>query len=380
MNVYLKMAVRNLKNNRLRSSLAVLGITIGIFMITIFGIIGEGINGTISNMASSMDNIIIVSSLDDGGFTKKDIEIIHKLSDKSIPIYSTESIIYLKNGTRIYTAISGIKKEDFLMLEKLEKSNKNNKNNNNNEMQMPKLTDTSIIFNNITARRYGLKKGDMVYINNISFRISGTNYPTAIPYTDAILSKKTYARFYGNKNCSNIIVVVNDKSKINSTIFKIKKAMNKKGNKISIMTMKEISKFMNSIMNTITCFLSSIGAISLIISGMGIANIMIMGTIERTKEIGIMKSIGAFKRDIMILFLYESLILGIVGSLIGIILSLIVGEIALSKYGGMTLAFKCSIYILIKSLFIGIGVSVMSALYPAYKASKLDPIKALRSE
>jgi len=374
MNIYLKMAMRNLKNSRLRSTLAVLGITIGIFMVTIFGIIGVGIDENVSNTASSMDNIIIVSSLDEQGFTKKDIEIINKLTDKSIPIYSTDNIICLKNGTKIFVRISGIKKEDMLMLEKLENTNKNDKNN-----EMPKLTDTSIIFNNITAKIYGLKKGDMVYINNISLRIAGTSHLTAIPYTDAVLSKKTYTRFYGGGNCSNIIVIVKDKYKINNTIFKLKKTVNKKDNKISIMTMKDVSKVMSSIMNTITGFLSSIGAVSLIISGVGIANITIMGTIERTKEIGIMKSIGAFKRDIMILFLYESLILGAVGSLIGIILSLIIGQVALSQYS-MSLPLESLIYILIKSVLIGVGVSVMSALYPAYKASKLDPIKALRNE
>jgi putative ABC transport system permease protein len=81
----------------------------------------------------------------------------------------------------------------------------------------------------------------------------------------------------------------------------------------------------------------------------------------------------------MILFLYESLILGAVGSLIGIILSLIIGQVALSQYS-MSLPLESLIYILIKSVLIGVGVSVMSALYPAYKASKLDPIEALKNE
>ncbi|AEH06700.1 ABC transporter permease [Methanothermococcus okinawensis] len=373
MKIYLKMAVRNLKSNRLRTTLAVLGVIIGIFMVTIFGIIGTSVNKNVSN-ENFANNILILSSLDNQGFTKKDIEIINKLSDKSIPIYSTDNIICLRNGTKLYIKISGIKKGDMYILEKSE----NIKNDKSNEI--PKLTDTSIIFNNITAKRYGLKKGDMVYINNISFRIAGICHLT-IPYSDAILSQKTYNRFYGRSNCSNIVVIVNDKHKINNTIFKLKKAMDKNNNKISIITMKDLFKVMSSTLNTITNFLSSIGAISLIISGMGIANITIMGTIERTKEIGIMKSIGASKMDIIVLFLYESAILGAVGSLIGIILSLIVGQIVLYYYGnGMILPMIDLIYILIKSVIIGISISIISALYPAYKASKLNPIEALKYE
>lgn len=106
---------------------------------------------------------------------------------------------------------------------------------------------------------------------------------------------------------------------------------------------------------------------------------MLMSTIERTKEIGVMKSIGASKRDIITLFLYEALILGVVGSVIGAILSLGVGYLVVHYLLSSSITMESLIYVFLGILF-GVGTSIIASLYPAYKAANLDPINALKNE
>ncbi len=105
---------------------------------------------------------------------------------------------------------------------------------------------------------------------------------------------------------------------------------------------------------------------------------MLMSTIERTKEIGVMKSIGASKRDIITLFLYEALILGVVGSVIGAILSLGVGYLVVHYLLSSSITMESLIYVFL-GIF-GVGTSIIASLYPAYKAANLDPINALKNE
>ncbi len=121
----------------------------------------------------------------------------------------------------------------------------------------------------------------------------------------------------------------------------------------------------------------AVAAIALLAAGIGIMNIMLVSVTERTKEIGIRKSVGATKNDIMIQFLFEAIILCIVGGLIGIVTGIVTGNLVASLIGG---SFTIPILWISIGIMLCVIVGIIFGTYPAYKAANLDPIEALRYE
>lgn len=133
----------------------------------------------------------------------------------------------------------------------------------------------------------------------------------------------------------------------------------------------------DKILSTLNIFVTFVAGISLFVGGIGVMNIMLVSVIERTKEIGIRKAIGATNRDILILFLIESLILTVFGGIIGMIFGLILGNII-----GFIIGIKplFSLFYIIISILVSMSIGIVFGVVPAKKASKLNPIEALRSE
>jgi len=128
---------------------------------------------------------------------------------------------------------------------------------------------------------------------------------------------------------------------------------------------------------TMSALLTAIAAITLLVSGIGIMNVMFVTVAERTKEIGIAKAIGGRQSDILLQFLFESVILSVVGGLIGII----IGQLAIPIISHFNLiAISSSIEGPVLGFSFALIVGVFFGLYPAYKASRLDPVDALRGE
>lgn len=193
-------------------------------------------------------------------------------------------------------------------------------------------------------------------------------------------------KFFGTDQADMIIVKL--KNSDNATITNVSKAITDYfGNQVSVISSTAVLSLLTTVFSTITLFLGGVAAISLLVAGIGIMNIMIVSLIERTREIGILKALGMKSRTVLLIFLTESIIIGLIGAIIGII-------------SGYTLAYVVSLFlgrggiigsalvitpvltpeVILGALGFGIGISVIFALYPAWRASKLKPVEALRYE
>jgi putative ABC transport system permease protein len=149
----------------------------------------------------------------------------------------------------------------------------------------------------------------------------------------------------------------------------------------TIIDMQEILSSMREVLGIMQVFLGSVGAISLLVGGIGIMNIMLVSVTERTREIGIRKAVGAKRRDILRQFLVESAMLSLTGGIIGLTIAAL-GTWAVSgiKLGPYAVKAPMSADIVIIAISVAIFVGLASGIYPAYRAGRLDPIESLRHE
>jgi len=145
----------------------------------------------------------------------------------------------------------------------------------------------------------------------------------------------------------------------------------------SIRSAQEMIDSISSVTGTLSAMLSGIAAISLVVGGIGIMNIMLVTVTERTREIGLLKAIGAKQKDILWQFLIEAVVVTLMGGLIGLLLGIIITFIA-TKF--LSIPFVVSIASILLAIGVSTAVGIVFGYYPAKKAAKLQPIDALRYE
>ena len=188
----------------------------------------------------------------------------------------------------------------------------------------------------------------------------------------------------GERLVSSINLTVSDEKQTSYVIDEITSLLRTRhrlganaNNDFQISSMQEISQTLQQTTQTMTLLLGAIAGIALLVGGIGVMNIMLVSVLERTREIGIRKALGARERDIWIQFLLEAAFLTFAGGIIGVIVGCVVSYIV-SRMGLMTTLVTTDIVILAVSVSVGIGL--FFGFYPAWNASRLDPIQALRSE
>lgn len=191
-----------------------------------------------------------------------------------------------------------------------------------------------------------------------------------IPYTTAL-------RQFNYTNPQMIVIKVTDQNAVEQASNDVKKVLTRrlKADDFTVMQQKELLSTITQFLSVITVALGGIAAISLLVGGIGIMNIMLVSVTERTREIGLRKAVGATPRDILVQFLIEAVILSLFGGIIGISLGLL-GSLALNALVKTYVSFWS---VLLASGFSAL-IGIIFGVAPAYRASKLDPIEALRYE
>jgi putative ABC transport system permease protein len=236
-----------------------------------------------------------------------------------------------------------------------------------------------------------VKTGSKVIIQGQEFEVVGVlQKASSFQINGAILMPEEDMNdlFNLNDEYDFVVVQVNDKDEIETVAKQIEEKLRRDRNQepdeedFTIQTPIQAISTINTILTIINIIVVGMAAISLVVGGIGIANTMYTSVLERTREIGVMKAIGARNRDVQLLFIFEAGFLGlaggIVGALIGLGMAFGVSKIAEGAFGSNILAVTVSWPLLIGAVVFSLFIGIISGLLPSIQASRLRPVEALR--
>ena len=238
-----------------------------------------------------------------------------------------------------------------------------------------------------------MEVGDKIEIQGIDFKVKSNLKTLGNPPDDQIIYMPLddfRITFPDNQRIDQITVQVNEGEDINRVAEKVQKKLDdlrdvdEDNRDFRISTPEEILATIGTVLNIITGFLLGVAAISLLVGGIGITNTMYTSVLERRKEIGILKSVGAQNKDVLAIFTIEAGLLGLVGGFVGVIIGIIFSKgleyIAVNVLAASILQVSIPAYLIIGVLAFSFLIGCFSGLWPSWQATKVSPVEALRYE
>ena len=400
---YLKLGFKTLAANKVRTGLSMLGILIGVAAVIAMLAIGRGAQKAIEAQLSSLgSNLLILRqgavrvggvsqesgittrlSIEDAEYIKDQLDFIKYYSPNvngrgqvtfQNKNWSTQIIGCNINYATIHDTAPTIGR--FFT-----------------ESENQKRARIALIGMTVVREIFGKKNpiGEMIKINKVIFQVIGVLPEKGAngfrDQDDVVIIPVLTAmhRLLGKDYVDSIDLEISDPNKMDMAEDKIIDMMNirhrippaLRKNAFEIRNMADIQAAVQQSSDTMSVLLSAVAAISLIVGGIGIMNIMLVSVTERTREIGLRKAIGARRWDILAQFLAESVVVSAVGGFIGIILGWLI-TIGINYFSGWSTSISPSSIIL--SFFFSASIGIIFGIYPARKASLLHPIDALRHE
>jgi len=400
-----KLSFRNLQNRKLRSWLTMLGIFVGIAAVVALISLSQGLQAAIFEQFADLGTDKLVVQGKGSGFgppglgavgevTKDDVELIEKISGvEQVVGRMLEPTTVEFNDKEVYTFVisSPDKEEDRKLVEKAF----NVEYEQGRGLRDGDKYKVVIGYTNSLEDRNGFEKeivvGEKIDIEGKDFEVVGVLEKTGQFTTDgAFIVPEEVLRDLVDKEETYSVLAVQARPNVDldELALKIEKEMRKDRNQdegeedFTVQTPGQLLETASSILNIVTAVLIGIAAISLLVGGIGITNTMYTSVLQRTKEIGIMKSIGAKNIDIRNIFLIESGLLGFVGGAIGVFLGAsaakLVEVVASTQFGLDILKAHFPWYLIFGALAFSFLVGTISGVTPAKQAAKLSPVDALR--
>ena len=403
---HMKLAIKNLRHRLSRSLLTLLGIAIGIMAIISLMALGEGMQQAVTGQLSSLSDVIIVStgggsifsSFGGGGggstggeyFTQRDISYVQRIQGvKDVSTQLAGAGVAEYNGKSTIVSLTGM---DVNVM-RLQYATQNFEAGGflNEGDQNKILIGYGIAHNTFDS---DVAVGDRIKINGEKFFVSGIfgkqGFSGTSSDTTVLMSSRDFQKLTGQSNISLIylrVYNVNDAESIATSIQNQINANHGKKDFATATTMTSILKTVQTVIGILQLVLVAIASIALVVASIGIMNTMLTSVMERTREIGIMKAIGATNTDIMSIFIIEGMLVSGLGSVIGIILGVFGSQgltLVLNNFMRMGSSSSLTPIITVMSVVLAVMVSlivgVLSSLYPAWKAARMSPIEAVRYE
>ncbi|MCX8166350.1 MAG: ABC transporter permease [Candidatus Micrarchaeota archaeon] len=402
LNEKLKYIFRNLINRKIRTFLTALAIIFGVFTIVSIVAVSNGLRQEVKKQLDVLgprtvfilpvSNVNVLSGARNAQqivnpLTMKDLNSLKRLSELELVSYwlIQRADVSFK-GERITLSIYGSEPESLVHV---------NPNFLPEKGRIFSSSEKGVAFigSNVAENLFSnkIEINNKIYINGKPFVVVGILKPTGASSAGANVddiiviniddARDLFKGIMKDDELTTINVVIREDFDVDEVITKVedtlrlsrKIAKNEK-NDFSILSAKSIQKQVDEVLQSITLFLGSLGAISLVVGSIGIANTMFTTILERTKEIGILKALGSSNSEILSLFLLESIMIALIGGLIGYTLSFLVGLVIQN--------FNLPYLISINELFIAVAISVLvgtvSGLIPAYRASRLEAVVAIK--
>ena len=388
-----KMAVKAIAGNKMRSFLTILGVVIGVVAIVVLVSIGQGANSSVVESIEGMGTNLITANINARRMNPIDLDSLNELAQNEAisyvaPISSVSGTV--KAGTTTYD--DGVVQGTTPGYESI----RNWTVAEGRFLQQPDIDNRSfvaVIGSEAATEMYGTTHavGETFSLNGYTITVVGVLEAVGSSASGSndnqILSPFTLAQRLSNQtSISSFYVSAASSAQVEQAQAAVESYLEKAfenyntrsfGTQYSVFNQTEMLSTLSETTNTLTLMLGGIAAISLLVGGIGIMNIMLVSVSERTREIGIRKAIGAARGNILMQFLIESLVVSLMGGLLGLAISVVAVK-ALAPVLQITLTIPVNVAWMAIAFSVFIGV--VFGMYPANKASKLRPIEALHYE
>ncbi len=403
--INVKMALSSLRTTKVRSALTMLGIIIGVLSVVTMVSIGEGVKQKVAQQIGQSGNLITVRP---GHLVRRDeagnISTVNLLSSFSATTFTSDDLAVIDKvpGVKLVTPMSLVngmpQADDIVYDEGLVIATRDNVGTALNQKlefgsffsDKDKVQDGAVIGKRVAEKLFqeNVPIGRLFMIRGHEFRVRGifedTPSSPLIPYSD--YGNAVFIPYEAGKQINGesaqiyqVLIKANDgedQNKVIATLTENLKQAHSGQADFTVLKQNETYALASSILNQLTSFVAGIAAVSLLVGGIGIMNIMLVSVTERTREIGIRKAVGATNRQIMLQFLIEAMVLSLSGGIIGVLLSFLTNYLL---HITTSLEPVINLPIIAVASGVAIFVGILFGIAPAAKAARKDPIDALRS-
>jgi len=408
----IKQSLVSLLANKARSFLTTLGIIIGIGSVIGLVALGNGVQEAIKDEITTLGSTTI-NIVSGGGFTRATRVTSGQSNRPQQPTSQSQSLtkndlisletlaLSSENFNRVAGTVNSSSVIKFNEIELLSSVvgispqyfDLTNIKKSKGEFFTDRETNKAVLGSKLAIELFGEEDplNKVIQIKNVDFIVGGVleeqeenSFSTNSQNYTALISDYQIFNLLDATNYSSLIAkaksdetIKNAKQEITNILLTNHKIDSEDAADFTVITPEELLSVVGQITGLLTSLLAGIAAISLLVGGIGIMNIMLVSVTERTREIGLRKAVGATTRDILIQFLIEAILLTVLGGIIGIILGYLISQVVGSALGFVGI-------ITVDSVLLAVGVSsiigIIFGIYPAAKASRLNPIDALRYE